>query len=168
MPRSVLASPAPVRRSTLLIVALAALVGLVTVNRHEWRRDEAYTWLVRENHSVGELLVALRDVGYGHPRLYYLLAYGLYRIAPWRFALSLTNLLLALVATALFIDAAPFTRAQKLMFALGYFPLYQYGVIAGSYSLLLAVLFGYAWARTRHPELVGTRLILLALVARCT
>jgi hypothetical protein len=122
----------PLSRSTLLIGAPAALVGVVTVLRHEWWRDEAFTWLVvRESRSVGELLVALRDVGYGHPRLYYLLAYGLYQIAPWPLALSLTNLLLALLATALFVDAAPFTRAQKLMFALGYFPLYQYGSSRG-------------------------------------
>jgi hypothetical protein len=109
----------PARTSAALpIVTLAALVGLVTMLRHEWWRDEAFPWLlVRESHSVGEMLATIHDVG--HPWLYYLLVYGLHRIAPSPLALSLANLLVAVLAIALFVQAAPFTRVQKLMFALG-------------------------------------------------
>ncbi len=147
------------------ITLVAAALGTAGLVRHELWRDEAYTWLVlRSSRSVGELL---ENLGYnGHPRFYYVLHYGLTRLVPSMWAIRALNLALALGALYLFAAGAPFTRLQKLWFALGFFPLYQYGVHARSYALLLLLLFAYCWLRAQRPQWLGARLGVLALFAQ--
>jgi hypothetical protein len=148
-----------------VVLGLACLLGLAAIVRHEWWRDEAYTLLVvRESTSLADLCARL---GFnGHPRAYYVLCYALCRIWPSPIALSGTNLALALLAIALFLHSAPFPPLHKALFALGFFPLYQYGVITRSYSVFLFLLFLYAHLRVRWPHLVAWRLVCLALLAQ--
>lgn len=147
------------------ITALAAVLGVIGLVRHELWRDEAYTWLVlRASHSLPELFA---NLGFnGHPRLYYVLSYGLTRLAPSMWALRIANLVVALAAIHVFAAKAPFTWLQKLLFGGGFFPLYQYGVVARSYALLLLLLFLYCWLRAERPQWLGARLWVLAALAQ--
>ena len=149
----------------LAVVTFAGVVGVLAILRHEWWRDEAYTWLVvRASHSPADLLQRL---GFnGHPRAYYLLAYGLYQLWPSPMVLSLSNLVFALLAIALLVRSAPFPPIHKALFSLGFFPLYQYGVVARSYSLFLFLLFLYIHLKVRWPKHVAWRLLCLALLAQ--
>ena len=152
-------------RLVLAVVAVAGALGLLAILRHEWWRDEAYTWLIiRASTSPADMLERL---GFnGHPRAYYLLAYALYHLDPSPLALSISNLAFALLAIALLVRSAPFPPLHKALFAVGFFPLYQYGVIARSYSLFLFLLFLYVHLKVRRPSLLAARLVCLALLAQ--
>jgi hypothetical protein len=157
---------APARGGVLLgLGSVPFALGSLAILRHEWWRDEAYTWLVvRASSSPADLVARL---GFnGHPRAYYLLAYALYHLCPSPLALSLSNLVFALLAIALFVRAAPFPLLHRALFSIGFFPLYQYGVIARSYSLFLVLLFLYAHLKTRWPRHVVLRALCLALLAQ--
>ena len=72
----------------------------------------------------------------------------------------------ALVAATvyLFVRWAPFSRLQKVLFCFGYFPFYEYGVLARNYGLCLLLLtaFGCLYARrARWFPLLGLILALL-------
>ena len=159
------AEPAGSARLVAGLVAVAGVLGVLGVLRHAWWRDEAYTWLVvRASSSPANLFARL---GFnGHPRSYYLLAYGLYHLCPSPLVLSLSNLAFALGAIGLVVRSAPFPTSHKALFAVGFFPLYQYGVIARSYSVFLFFLFLYAHLKTRWPERVAWRLVCLAVLAQ--
>ncbi len=73
-----------------------------------------------------------------------------------------------MLSAYLLLRFAPFKRWQKVLFLLGYFPLYEYGVISRSYSLDMLGLFGfcavYGWAKrqNRTPWLGWLFLLLIA------
>jgi hypothetical protein len=138
------------------------MLGVVT---HEWWRDEAYTWLVvGASGSVAELT---RNLGFnGHPRAYYVLAWALHRLSDHPFALSIPNAAFGVAASLLAFRSAPFTRVQAILFSVGFYPLYQYGVVARSYSLLVLLLFAYCHLRATRLAAVVPRLLLLALLAQ--
>jgi hypothetical protein len=143
----------------------SALVGLVVAFRHEWWRDEANTWLVvRSSDSVRQLLAT---IGFnGHPKAYYVLVWLLSRVSPSPLSLSIVNLGFAVTAIFLFAAFAPFSRLSRALFAFGFFPLYQYGIIVRCYAALLALLCGYAALYTRAPERRGLRFLVLAALAQ--
>jgi hypothetical protein len=147
------------------LACLPLVLGVAAILRHEWWRDEAYTWLVvRASSSLADLVARL---GFnGHPRAYYLLAYALYHLSPSPLVLSLSNLLFAVLAIALFVRSAPFPPLHRALFSIGFFPLYQYGVIARSYSLFLFLLFLYVHLKVRRPAQTALRLSCLALLAQ--
>jgi len=133
--------------------------------QHEWWRDEAYTWLVvGSSRTVGELIA---NLGFnGHPRLYYIFAWALHHVSTHPLALSVTNLGFALAAMALVFRSAPLSPLQAVAFSLGFYPLYQYGVICRSYSLFMFLLFAYCHLRAARPKAVSLRLLVLAALAQ--
>ncbi len=144
-------------------VLLAAVLGVVGILHHEWWRDEANPWLVaRASSSITDLLDSIRFNG--HPRLYYILVYLVQSTVDLPIVLSFLNLVLMLLALAFFVRSAPITAPQKLLFAVGIFPLYQYGVMARSYSLLLFALFWYGYLLVRRPDRTVTRLLVLSIL----
>lgn len=153
------------QRLSLLLLLVPAVIGLLTLLRHEWWRDEAYTWLVvRASGSPSELIA---NLGFnGHPRPYYLFAWALSRISDHPLALGLPNLALALAAVGLFLRSAPVSRLQGLLFSLGFYPLYQYGVVVRCYSWVLFLLFLYCHLRTARPARSAARLWVLAALAQ--
>ncbi|KAA0251861.1 hypothetical protein FBQ97_12055 [Acidobacteria bacterium ACD] len=166
VPGAVLPSPGSRRPSLpLLAVGLAGSVGALAVLRHEWWRDEAYTWLlVGASPSVGRLLDEIGSSG--HPALYYLLAYALRQLGSSPLLLSLTNLGFSLAAVALFARSAPVPAWQRLLFSVGFFPLFQYGVVARNYSLLLFLVCLYADLAVARPQRRAARLLVLAALAQ--
>ena len=144
---------------------LPAALGLLGIYFHEWWRDEAYTWLVvGASGTLGELF---QNLGFnGHPRAYYVMVWILYHV--WRnpLALSLMNLTFALAAIYLFTRWAPVTRLQAVLFGVGFYPLYQYGIMSRSYSLILLLVFLYCHLRRSRPSAVVLRLVVLAALAQ--
>jgi hypothetical protein len=127
-------------------------------------RDEMQAWLVaRDSVDVGELL---RRIKYeGHPALWYLLLFGVTRVTHHPEAMQALHLVIAACCVFCFARSAPFPTWVRSLFCFGYFPLYEYGVIARNYSLGVLFLFAAAalfHRRREHPWLVG---ILLALAA---
>jgi hypothetical protein len=144
---------------------IPSTIGLICMLSHEWWRDEAHTWLVVS--TSGTLSELVQNLGFnGHPRLYYVLAWALHGVWNNPLIMSLANLAFSLAAGFMFLRSAPVTRLQAALFSLGFFPLYQYGVISRSYSFFIFLLFLYCHLRSSRPEAIVLRLLVLALLAQ--
>lgn len=133
-------------------VAIAfALFLALGLTHHELWRDEFQIWmLVRDSASISELFQHLRYET-GHPFLWYLLLYPLSRFTRSPIALQSLHWAIATLTIYLFSRCAPFTPRQKILFAFGYFPLYEYGVISRNYGLGVLLLFS-ACALVPHRQ----------------
>ena len=146
------------------LTAAYALVLAFGLAHHEMYRDELQAWLLaRDSAGPADLFANLKYEG--HPALWYLLLMPLTRLtaSPW----PMQALHLVIASTTVFLVArfAPFNRLQSALFAFGYFPLFQYGVISRSYalSLLLAVVACvFLHDRWRRPVRLGVALFLLS------
>ncbi len=147
-----------------VIVGLFVFVCGLGMIHHEMWRDELRVWLLlRDNPDLATLLHNLRYEG--HPALWYLILYPMARVTTRPEAMQAVHLLLATGSVAVLVRFAPFSLPRKAMIALGYFPLYEYGVFSRLYSLGLLALFGlcalYPY-RHRHPLLLSGLIVLLA------
>jgi hypothetical protein len=118
---------------------------------HEFWRDELQAWLLaRDSSSLRELFRNLRYES--HPAIWHLLLYPLTRVTKNPAAMQLVHLGLAAIAVWLFLRFSPFTRPQKVIFCLGYFPVYEYSVISRNYAAGMLLLFAVcAAAGSRRP-----------------
>lgn len=120
----------------LIFVASAALLMV----RHEMWRDEIQPWLViRDINSIREILSYLKYEL--HPFLWYALLYPLKFVTRNPEIMKPLHLLIASITVYIFCRNAPFSRLNKLLFVLGYFPFFEYSIIARDYSLVQLFLF---------------------------
>lgn len=146
------------------LTAAYALVLSFALFHHEMWRDEIHPWvLARDSAGVFELF---RNLKYeGHPGLWCLLLMPVTRLTNSPVGMQILHLLIA--STTIFIVAkyAPFSTLQKILFAFGYFPLYEYGVKSRGYALGLlfvvvtCVLLRQRW---RHPLWLALVLCLMS------
>ena len=107
-----------------LWVLMLALGLWGTLNHVMWR-DELNGWLIaRDSLTWGDFWQSIRYEG--HPILWYLILLGLNHFTIDPIAMQLAHLAIALTAIAIFLRFGVFTRLQKLLFVLGYLPLYEY------------------------------------------
>jgi hypothetical protein len=148
----------------VVLTLLFVLVCAFTLPFHEMWRDELQAWLIaRDSRTLGDLFAGFRYEG--HPAVWYLLLYGVTRFTHRPEAMQVLHLAIAALAVFVFARAAPFPKWAKLLFSLGYFTVYEYGVIARNYSLGLVFLYAAAalFPRRRdHPWALG---LLLGLAA---
>ncbi|MBN2199027.1 MAG: hypothetical protein JW747_04175 [Candidatus Aminicenantes bacterium] len=150
----------------LILLAYVLVAGAVTA-RHEIWRDEAQTFLMaRDSRTVSDLLLRIRyDV---HPPLWHLLLFLLTRVTSSPAAMQIVHLAIAAAAVWIFARYAPFSRLNKIFFALGYYALFEYGVIARNYSLGILFLFLFClFYPQRHDRflLLGACIALLSLTS---
>lgn len=146
------------------LTGIYALVLSFALFHHEMWRDEIQAWLLaRDSANVFELF---RNLKYeGHPGLWHLLLMPVTRLTNSPVGMQILHLMIA--STTIFIVAkyAPFSTLQKILFAFGYFPLYEYGVKSRSYALGLlfvvvtCVLLRQRW---RHPLWLALVLCLMS------
>jgi hypothetical protein len=146
------------------VVLAFLLLGFVGVMNHEIWRDEAQAWLIAiHSSSLPALFDLLRYEG--HPALWYLCLrfLGIFTHNP--VAMQLFHLAIAAAGVYVFVQYAPFTRLQKLLFTFSYYPLFEYGLISRNYSLGVLLLF--LFCRFFHDRTKGYILlaVLLALLA---
>ncbi len=135
-------------RHALLLTGVFLALLAVGASRHELWRDEALTWLfVRSTDSLLEVLAGGRQ--FGHPPGWYVALYLARQVADTRLVLPAVNLAVAGLFVFVFALAAPFPRHQKWLFAIGFFPLFQYGLVCRPYGILVLLLFLYAALRSR-------------------
>jgi len=158
------AEPGRSRFAVVVTLAFLAVAGL-GVLRHEMWRDEMQAWMfAADSASPAEMLHAMRYEG--HPPLWHLLLFAVSRGTRHPEAMQLLNLLFAATAVWLFARWAPFPRRVRALFAFGYFPLYEYGVISRNYAIGLLLLFAFCALRTARPRSrQSSRLPLAALLA---
>jgi len=157
--------PAPgSRRFATVLAALHLALALCGILRHEMWRDELQAWMVADHaHSIPQLFANLRYEG--NPVLWHSLLFALSSFTSNPLAMQLLHVLIAAGFVFLLARYGPFSRLQTILFAVGYFPLFEYALISRGYGLgvLLAFAFCAAFeARYRRPVLLGGLLFLLA------
>lgn len=124
----------------IILLLLYFLLLLLGINHHEMWRDELEAWLISANSSsIPELLHRVKYEC--HPPLLYLCLFVLGKFSRNPIIMQYFNLTIACIAICVFLKYSPFNKFQKILFCFSYFPLYEYGVISRSYSLVLFFLF---------------------------
>ena len=161
--RSVSAPP-DMSRFAALLAALFCAAALAGAARHEIWRDEAQAWLLaRDSATPWALLANMRYEG--HPALWHLLLWLITRITHQVFAMQALHAGLATAGVYVMARHAPLGRVQKLLFAAGYFTLFEYGLIARAYVLGGALLWTFCALHPRRRERLLALSIILALLA---
>jgi hypothetical protein len=112
---------------------------LVVVHHHEPWFDEAQAWLIARDNSLFEML--FRRLHYeGTPGLWHLLLWPLARFGAPYWTMSYLSALIASVSAGLILIFAPFPVWLRVLFVFGYYPAYQYAVVARSYNLNLLLI----------------------------
>jgi len=166
------APPAQILRSgrdgrwTFAVVVATGFGVLLAVGLayHALWRDELQGWAIaRHSETPWELLHNLRYEG--HPPLWYLVLWLPARITSSTVALQGLQWATATSTVFLFARFAPFSRWLRVVFALGYFPLFEYGVLTRSYSLGLLIVVAILAVADRRPRSWTTLGVLLGLLA---
>lgn len=140
-----------------VVVAWLAVAGFAMVNHELWR-DEAEPWLLAlHSASLPELF---RHVKYeGHSTLWYVALFLLSRATASPIAMQVLHLGIGGAVVWTVARYAPFARLQRALFALGYFPVYEYAVVSRDYGLgvllLLATCAALGPRAIRFPTVVA-------------
>jgi hypothetical protein len=154
-------------RFALFLTLAFGIVCLLTLLRHEMWRDEIEVFVMaRDSATLGDLFRSAKLSG--HPGLWHLLVYALTRVTHRPVAMQLLNFSLVLVAVLIFSRFAPFSRWLRVLFAFGYFPLYEYGAISREYALAMLLVFVLCAVYQRRPQAIIPIAALLILMALAT
>lgn len=134
-----------------LILLFYSIVAIVGIARHEMWRDELEPWLIA---SCSESLTDFfKNMKMGsNPYVWYLILHFLSKISLNPGIVQIAHLAFAIGAVYLVLRFSPFSLLQKLFLCLGYYLLYEYGIISRGYSLtiffifLFCVLYKQYWA----------------------
>ena len=153
------------RQGAILAVAWACFTTMIllVVHHHEPWFDEAQAWLIARDNSLFEML--FQRLHYeGTPGLWHLLLWPLARSGAPYWTMSYLSALLASVSAGLVLLFAPFPVWLRVLFVFGYYPAYQYAVVARSYSLnLLLIILAAIVYSTQGSKPLRYCLILAAL-----
>ena len=120
-----------------IVFALLLALGLL---HHEMWRDELQAWMLAKSSSTpGALLANMRYEG--HPALWHLLLFPLAHAFESPVGMQVLHFAIAVAGVAAFLAWAPFPFALRALFAAGYLPLFEYGVISRNYALALPLLW---------------------------
>jgi hypothetical protein len=143
-------------RDVLLVGAWVTFTAALfaVVRYHEPWFDEAQAWLIARDSSLFEML--FKRMSYeGSPGLWHLMLWLLIRVGlPFR-AISYLTVALASISAAVILRYAPFPPLIRVLFIFGYFPAYQYSILARSYvlNLLLIPLIAHVFPSRRSKPL---------------
>lgn len=154
------------RFAAALTLAFAVACGLGML-RHEMWRDELQAWLLAT--GSGSLAELFHNVRYeGHPALWHVLLFVVSRVTRAPEVMQALHLAIAAGAVFLFARNAPFSRRARALFAFGYFPLFEYGVISRNYSLGLLLVLAFASLYPRRSRSYAPLAAVLALLANAS
>jgi hypothetical protein len=146
---------------TVLFVA-ACLVGMLN---HAMWRDELYAWCVAL--ASRDLVDLIDNRGHdGHPALWFTMVYLLTKLSDTPFIMQMVHLVIAAVVIYVFARFSPFTRFEKFLFCFGYFPLFEYGIIARNYALGILLVFLFCFAHERRKTTYLPLAAILSLMAQ--
>ncbi len=146
---------------TLTAIAITAMqLGLILTHA-AWRDETQAVMVACASPNLRALFTALHFEG--HPSLWYLGLRGLCTVAAPTLALKIAQAGIALGVAALILKRSPFSEPMRLVVSLGYFLLFEYGVIARSYSL--GALIFLAFIAQRRQAWRGLLLFCLANIS---
>ncbi len=123
-----------------LTPVFVALCGWA-ISHHEMWRDEWEFWLrARESQSISDLFFG-PGLYMNHPKIWLAILHAASRFTHDPVAMQALHVFFAALAVFILARWGPFTRTEKCLFTLGYYPLFEYGVISRNYAIGLAGLF---------------------------
>ena len=126
--------------SLKLVFIIYIVITLVGVSSHVLWRDEMQGWLVAVGSSnIFELWN--NNAPSGHPIVYPLLTFISSLIYENPLSMQLMQWSLAAICVFIFLRRAPFSKFQKLLFAFGYFPFWEYCLISRHYVVIQLLTF---------------------------
>ena len=144
-----------------LLALFAILVALLTW-RHEMWSDEVQAWLiVRDTHSISQLLHVLHYEG--HPALWYLLLWIPAHISWNPVSMQVINYAFAVTLAGLILFAKKLSWPLRILIVFSYFFFYQYAVTARSYGLASLLLIAAALCLIGERQHRKLAILLLAL-----
>ncbi|MDB4991059.1 MAG: rane protein [Myxococcaceae bacterium] len=130
------------RFAALLSLVHFSLLVYFSQSHELWRDEVRALNIVLDSNSPLDLLGKLHNEG--HPILWYAVLYLGYGVLHTKAVLVLASLLIAEGAVFVLAAYAPFPRWQRVLFALGLFPLYEFSIMCRNYGL--AMLLGFVYA----------------------
>jgi len=122
------------------VAAAFAILLAIGLLRHEMWRDELQAWMLARASATPAVL--LHDMRYeGHPALWHLLLFPLAHATAHPEAMQALHFFVAVLGVGAFLAWAPLPLPLRALFAAGYLPLFEYGVISRNYSLALPLLW---------------------------
>ena len=147
----------------LLALTFFGLV-LIGILNHEMWRDELQAWLIaKDSSSISDLFNNLKYEG--HPGLWYILLFLVTRFTHNPLAMQILHICIATGVVYIFAQLSPFTKLQKVLFAFGYFPFYEYALISRSYGLGVLLIFAFCALYKFRYQNYGWLLTILFLLA---
>lgn len=143
------------------LLPYAALIGFGIWYHEPWS-DEALPWMIARDASASEFIKIIFENWDRHPGLLHAILIPFVKLGLPFFSQSILNLSFSLLAAALFLTYAPFSRIFRILFLFSYYMLYEYSVIVRPYMLTILLLFTIAAFYGRR---VKSPLIYSALVA---
>lgn len=122
------------------VILIFFCIGLTNIVNHEMWRDELQAWsIAKDSISLKYLFDNLRYES--QPGLWHLCLYALTRFSDYPIFMQIFHLILATITVYIFINYSPFTKSQKVLFAFGYFPFFEYATISRNYGIGILLLF---------------------------
>ncbi|HEY6114322.1 MAG TPA: hypothetical protein VI172_00035 [Candidatus Dormibacteraeota bacterium] len=155
----------PLPLATVALVVYAAVVVAASM-RHEAWYDEAEPWLLARDGTLADVFRTTPHAG--TPALWFL---ALMVPAKLGFAIqgmAWVNAAFAIAAIAVLLWRSPLPRLVTIGFAFGFYAVYEFGVIARPYALMMMLMFG---AAARYASRIQRPLgyaVLVALLANAT
>ncbi len=146
---------------TTLIYAL--VVSFIASFHVVWRDEVVPMSVAAYSTSFTDLCRHIHS--FGHPVLWYLVLYLVHQVIHPFWALKVVNILICVAAVAIFLAEAPFNRWQKILFILGFFPLYLYPVFNRNYGIEMLFLFAFAALYPRRFDRMVPLGIVMAFLA---
>lgn len=149
---------------TALAIALAFFVTCYTaaLNHAMWRDEWQPLVTARDTRSYAEFLEGVRWIGMnGFYSFVWLIEQA--GLGTWFFKFVL--IAIAAIGIYTFCLKAPFSTAQKILFAFGYFPFYEYGAILRNYGISLTasiIATSIIASRAMNPLAFGLCLAVMA------
>ena len=142
--------PSHIRFAALLALGHFALLLYFSQAHELWRDEVRALNIVLDSGSPLALMRGLHNEG--HPVLWYAVLYVGYSIFRTKAVLVAASLLIAEAAVFVFAAYAPFPRWQRVLFALGLFPLYEYSIVCRNYGLSMLFAFVFCALYPRRFE----------------
>jgi hypothetical protein len=144
-------SSAAVRWGLIAFAGVATLQVVMALIHSPWR-DETEALLIGRQ-PLDQLFGMLHYEG--HPALWYLLLAVASKVSASPIVLQVVQAAIAVGFQAILWRYAPFSWPMKLLISLGYFMVFEYGVIARNYGLGVLLFFAFvAFRRTRWSWLL--------------
>ena len=123
-------------------IAIAGVIGFLTLLQHPLWRDEMNVWLLARDSPTFAALIENIHYDRAHPGLWHLYVAALQALFHYPVAMQVGHWLLGLLSLILFWRFSAFPQWQKWLFTFGMLPFYEYSLVARNYALGMLFLFG--------------------------